>query len=187
MKPYYLFVLLLILAAATVVLIHLRSQRSLAGPVVHVENGFEFTVRAPYDKVAPLFGAHGERAWGGEDWDPRFLHPQPAQDLEGEVFTVAHGHGSATWVNTAFDLQSGHVQYVYVIPDVQAVLIDIHLQHDDPTKTGVKVLYERTALQSRFNEHIREIGKKDSESGAEWQEAIEKYLGAPKSPAVPTA
>jgi hypothetical protein len=65
------------------------------------------------------------------------------------------------------------VQYVYIVPDVQAVLIDVHLQHDDPAMTGVKVLYERTALKARFNDHIREMGKKDSESAAEWRDAIE--------------
>ncbi|HSS99313.1 MAG TPA: hypothetical protein VLK33_19900, partial [Terriglobales bacterium] len=160
MKFFYIVVPLAILVAVMVFL-YLHTRGNSKGRVLHVENGFKFTVRAPYDKVAPLFGAHGERAWGGEDWDPQFLHPQPAQDMEGEVFTVAHSHGRATWVNTAFDLQSGHVQYVYVIPDMQAVLIDIHLQHDDPAKTGVKVLYERTALQARFNEHIRELGHKD--------------------------
>lgn len=181
MKPYYLLVSLMILAVAIVILIHLGSPRNPAGPVVHVENGFEFTVRAPYDKVFPLFGAHGERAWGGKDWDPQFLHPQPAQDVEGEVFTVAHGHTSATWVNTAFDLSSGHVQYVYVIPDLQAVLIDIHLGRDESAKTRVKVLYERTALQSQFNERIREMGHKDATSSDEWRNAIEKYLGVSKS------
>ena len=177
MKLYYALIPLVILVAAIVVFLHLRSRRNPEGPVVHVENGFEFTVRAPYDKVAPLFGAHGERAWAGQDWDPQFLHPLPAQDVEGEVFTVAHRNTHATWVNTAFDLQTGHMQYVYVMPDVQAVLIDVRLQHDDPLKTGVKVLYERTALKSLFNDHIRELGKKDSESAAEWQGAIEEHLG----------
>jgi len=173
MRVYYALIPLVILAAVVVLCIHLRTRQNSEGPVAHVENRFEFTVRAPYDKVAPLFGAHGERAWGGEHWDPQFLYPRPAQDVEGEVFTVAHGHTHATWVNTAFDLQSGHVQYVYVVPDIQAVLIDVHLQHDDPARTGVKVLYERTALKARFNDHIREMGKKDSESAAEWRDAIE--------------
>src|SRR5215468_10658349 len=113
---FYVLTSLIVLAAATVVFIHLRNRRSVKGPVTHVENGFEFTVHAPYDKVAPLFGAHGERAWGGADWDPQFLHPQPARDVAGEVFSVAHGHGRSTWVNTAFDLETGHVQYVYVVP-----------------------------------------------------------------------
>ena len=176
MRVYYALIPLLILAAVAVLFIHLRTRQNSEGPVAHVENGFEFTVRAPYDKVAPLFGAHGERVWGGEHWDPQFLYPQPAQDVEGEVFTVAHGHTHATWVNTAFDLQSGHVQYVYVVPDIQAVLIDVHLEHDDPARTGVKVFYERTALKARFNDHIREMGRKDRESAAEWREAIENYF-----------
>ena len=170
----------LVVVAAVVLFLHLHSRRSPARPIAHVENKFEFTVRAPYDRVAPLFGAHGERAWAGEHWDPQFLHPQPAQDVEGEVFTVARDHTRSTWVNTAFDLRSGHVQYVYVIPEVQAVLIDIHLSHADPAITGVKVVYERTALTSNLNDHIREMGQQDSQVAEEWQSSIEKYLGVAK-------
>ena len=180
MRVLYVVVPLVVLAATVVLFLHLHSRRVHAGQVEHVKNGFEFTVRAPYARVAPLFGAHGERAWAGERWDPQFLHPQPAQDIEGEVFTVAHGHTYSTWVNTVFDLESGHVQYVYVIPYVQAVLIDIHLRHDDPARTGVKVVYERTALTSNFNARIREMGQKDSHSAGEWQSSIEKYLGVTK-------
>jgi len=181
MKPLYLLIAILLVIAGTVLVVHLYSRRTSAVPAVHVENGFEFTVHGPYDKVAPLFGAHGERAWGGEHWNPQFLHPQPAQDVEGEVFTVAHGHTRSTWVNTAFDLQSGHVQYVYVIPDIQAVLIDIHLRHDDPAITEVKVVYERTALTPSSNAHMYELGQKDAASAAEWQTAIERYLGVIKT------
>jgi len=181
MKVLYVVVSLVVLVAAIILFLHWHSRRAARGPVVHVENGFEFIVRAPYNRVAPLFGAHGERAWGGEHWNPQFLHPQPAQDVEGEVFTVAHGHTRSTWVNTAFDLQSGHVQYVYVIPDIQAVLIDIHLRHDDPAITEVKVVYERTALTPSSNAHVYELGQKDAASAAEWQTAIERYLGVIKT------
>jgi hypothetical protein len=176
MRLLYVVVSLTVVIAGVVLFLHLRSRRKEPAPVAHVENEFEFTVHAPYKSVAPLFGAHGERAWGGEHWDPQFLHPQPAHDIQGEVFTNAHGHTQSTWINTAFDLESGHVQYVYVIPDIQAVLIDIHLRHDDPAATEVKVVYERTALTSNSNERIREMGKKDSQSAEEWQKAIEKYL-----------
>ena len=176
MKTHYVLVALIILAAALTIFLHLY-RRNAEGPVAHVENRFEFTVRAPYDKVAPLFGAHGERTWAGEHWDPQFLHPQPARDVEGEVFTIAHGHTHATWVNTAFDLQSGHMQYVYVIPDVQAVLINVQLAHDDPTRTDVKVMYQRTALTAQFNDRIRKMGENDAHSAEEWRTAIEKYLG----------
>jgi hypothetical protein len=160
------------------VILYLHLQPvAAAGPVAHVENGFRFTVRAPYESVAPLFGAFGERAWAGEHWNPMFLYPQPARDVEGEVFTIDHGHARATWVNTAFNLESGHMQYVYVIPEMQAVLIDIHLQrHDVPVSTDVSVVYQRTALKPEFNARVSELGQKDRQGAPEWSSAIETYL-----------
>jgi hypothetical protein len=167
---------LLLGVVATVGYYHLRSLHAPKGPVVHVENGFEFTAHGPYKIVAPLFGAFVERVWAGDGWNPEFLHPSPARDTFGEVFTIAHSHLRSTWVNTAFDLESGHVQYVYVLPDVQAVLIDIHLDQKDPSVTGVKVVYQRTALDPRLNGHISELGEKDRDMGKEWQTAIDTYL-----------
>jgi hypothetical protein len=167
---------------AAAVFVHLRTVHSSSNkPVVHVENEFEFTANGPYKTVAPLFGAFAERAWAGDHWQPQFLHPVPARDVEGEVFTVAHGHLRSTWVNTAFDLETGHIQYVYVIPDAQAVLIDIHLTQRNPTATGVKVVYERTALNADFNDHVSEQGRKDKESGQEWESSINAALHVNKA------
>jgi hypothetical protein len=178
MKTGYVVLLIVVAAAVAALVWHLHSRHGSEGPLVHVENGFEFSVHAPYESVAPLFGAYRERDWGGEHWNPRFLYPQPPRDIEGEVFTVAHGHAHSIWVNTALDLQAGHIQYVYVIPEAQAVLIDIHLRHDDPANTGVKVVYQRTALDPRFNQHLTAMGKKDRQAAGEWQSAIEGYLHA---------
>ncbi|MGA2844010.1 MAG: hypothetical protein ABSF68_01180 [Candidatus Acidiferrales bacterium] len=169
--------MLLLGVVATVAYYHLRSLRAPQGPVVHVENGFEFTAHGPYKTVAPLFGAFVERVWA-DGWNPEFLHPSPARDTFGEVFTIAHSHLRSTWVNTAFDLESGHVQYVYVIPDTQAVLIDIHLDQKDPSITGVKVVYQRTALDPKLNDHISKLGEKDRGMGKEWETAIDTYLQA---------
>jgi hypothetical protein len=168
--------MLLFGVVATVAYYHLRALHTPKEPVVHVENGFEFTARGPYKTVAPLFGAFVERAWAGDDWTPEFLYPSPPRDTLGEVFTIPHGHLRSTWVNTAFDLESGHVQYVYVIPDAQAVLIDIHLEQKGPSITGVKVVYQRTALDPRLNGHISELGEKDRGMGKEWETAIDTYL-----------
>ncbi|MCU1299580.1 MAG: hypothetical protein JWO91_3858 [Acidobacteriaceae bacterium] len=169
------------MSGAGAAFLHFRASHSSGKPVVHVENGFEFTARGPYKTVAPLFGAYGERAWAGDHWKPEFLFPVPARDVQGEVFTVAQGHLRSTWVNTALDLEAGHIQYVYVIPDTQAVLIDIHLTQNDPVNTGVKVVYQRTALSAEFNDHVSEQGRKDKESGKEWETAINAALQANKA------
>ncbi len=176
MKGPLIVISVLVLAGiAMLAFHHLRSRRTLNGPLVHVENGFEFTAHGPYSNVAPLFGAFAERAWA-DHWNPEFLYPSPARDTLGEVFTVAHGHLRSTWVNTAFDLETGHIQYVYVIPDAQAVLIDIHLEEKDSSTTDVKVVYQRTALNPDLNVHVTKLGDEDRNMGKEWETAIDNYF-----------
>jgi hypothetical protein len=167
-------------ALAALALLYRHHHRAAAGgPVAHVRNEFEFTVHAPYRIAAPLFGPEGERGWAG-DWDPHFLYPQPAQDIRGAVFTIRHGHRRAYWINTSFDLDSRHVQYVYVIPDAMVVLIDVRFAEPDPADTKVNVAYERTALNPEANEHVKELGNSDRESGKEWATAINDYLAKQK-------
>jgi hypothetical protein len=174
---------LVILAVATVLVGALAYQHhhhaTASGPLAHVRNEFEFTVHAPYAVTAPLFGPEGERAWGGDHWDPHFLYPQPAQDVQGAVFTVAHGHHRSYWINTAFDVEGRHFQYVYVIPEVMATLIDVHFSEVDSANTKVNVAYERTALTPKANEHVREAGNSDNKNGAEWGKTINDYLAKP--------
>jgi hypothetical protein len=67
------------------------SQAPVAPPLLHLSTSFDLTVHASYAKTAPLFGPEGERAWAGKHWNPEFIHPQPAKDVEGAVFTIQHG------------------------------------------------------------------------------------------------
>ncbi len=142
---------------------------------LHVRSTFSFEVPAPPELVAPLFGAHRERAWE-EDWDPQFVYPQPAEDRAGEVFTVTHGGHTSIWVNAAFDLQKGHIQYVNVVPGIMAVSIDIQAIAIGTSNTRVEVTYERTALSAEANDRVRQSGELDRGAAAHWQRAIEECL-----------
>jgi hypothetical protein len=155
-------------------------SRTPSGPLVHVRNQFEFTVHASYGVAAPLFGPEGERVWA-DHWDPDFLYPQPAQDIRGAVFTVRRSHHQAYWINTSFDVDARHFQYVFLIPDVMIVLIDVRFSDVDPGNTKVNVAYERTALNPKANEHVKELGNSDRESGKEWGTAINDYLAKRKA------
>ncbi|HZD48033.1 MAG TPA: hypothetical protein VE178_04740 [Silvibacterium sp.] len=146
------------------------------GPMAHARSEFTFTVQAPLAVAFPLFGPEGERPWAGPHWDPQFVYPIPAKDVEGAVFRVAHGHHSATWINTAFDPQSGHAAYVYVIDGKLATRIDVQLTPVDAAATSVRVMYERTALSPSVNEDIAEMARADAKMGPEWEQQIGKYL-----------
>lgn len=174
------FIVLIVLVPAALIglaFFYHHHRRGIGrGSMAHVRNEFELTVHAPYRVTAPLFGPEGERVWAGGHWDPQFLYPQPAQDTQGAVFTIRHGHRRAYWVNTAFDVEAKHFQYVYVIPEVMATLIDVRFAEIDPANTKVNVSYERTALSSEGNQHVKDAGESDRNSGKEWGDAIKGYL-----------
>jgi hypothetical protein len=142
----------------------------------HVSHRFQFVVRAPMARAAVLFGPNGERCWAGPNWNPEFLHPQPGKDTAGAVFTVQHGPHKSVWVNTLFDPAAGRMQYVAFIPETLVTTVDVRLTAADPSNTNVEVTYARTALDAAANDEVEALGKKDSESGPEWQRAIEKCL-----------
>jgi len=178
MKKY--IALLIMLAAFIVVILHIKEKyhmsQSKAESPLHVQNKFEFDIDAPLKTAAPLFGPEGERAWGGDDWNPKFLHPQPARDIPGAVFTVPHGHTQSVWVNTLFDLNAGRMQYVYFVPDYLVTLIDVQLSSTSSDQTHVKVSYERTALKGEANDHVQKLATHDAVAGPEWRKSIAEYL-----------
>jgi hypothetical protein len=151
------------------------AQDPHAAALTHTRTEFHFIAAASFEQVAPLFGANEERKWSPE-WDPQFLYPQPARDQQGMVFKIMHGQHEAVWVNTAFDLAAGHVQYTYILNGAMATLIDIHLNREGAQQTAVAVVYERTALIPEANEHVQHFAKGDERAGKEWEAAINGYL-----------
>jgi hypothetical protein len=136
----------------------------------------EFIAAAPIDRVFPLFGAERERAWA-EGWSPRFIWPVIAEDREGMVFEVAHGSGTATWVNTVFDREAQRVQYVYVLPETVATVISLRLTVRG-SATHVAVRYERTALSTAANALVLRMAEHDRHAGPEWAAQIDRYLAS---------
>jgi hypothetical protein len=144
------------------------------GAHAHTEEKFEFTAKGPMNAVAPLFGADKERVWA-PDWNPQFVHPSPGADQQGMVFTVAHGHLNAAWVNTEFDIRNGRFQYVYLIPNTLVTVISIQLLPIGE-QTRVNVEYDRTALSTEADEQVLHMAKGDRSSGPDWEKQINRYL-----------
>lgn len=147
---------------------------------MRIQTQFDFQIQAPYDEAASLFGAEGERLWAGEDWDPQFIYPQPAADVEGAVFTIKHGSRTATWVNTLFDVEGRHFHYVYFLPDLLVTEVDVRFITANSKSTDIHVIYTRTALTMEGNEHVKAMSEHDKNAGKEWQQSIEKYLSRSK-------
>ena len=162
------------------VIISMTNQQTAHPAVVpaHVSNSFQFVIRAPLSRVAPLFGPEGERCWAGQHWNPEFLYPQPGKDVQGAVFTVQNGPHTSLWMNTLFDPEGGRMQYVSFVPGIHVFTVDVRLTPVDSSSTSVEVTYVRTALDVGANEDVETMGKSDRESGPHWQQEIERCLTA---------
>ncbi len=68
------------------------------------------------------------------------------------------------------------MQYVSFIPDKLVSTVDVRLTPLDPSRTSVEVTYARTALNVSANDDVQAMGKRDGESGPEWEQAIEKCV-----------
>ena len=148
--------------------------------LLHLTASFNLAVHASYAVTAPLFGPQGERLWAGKHWNPKFIHPQPAADIEGAVFAIQHGPMQAIWVNTLFDAKGRHFQYVYFLPDIMVTVIDVRFKPTNANLTNVNVVYTRTALTPEGNEHVTAMNEDDKAAGPEWQQAIDEYLAQSK-------
>lgn len=164
-----------------------QSPPAAAEPLNHTQTSFDLLVHAPYAITAPLFGPNGERAWAGKHWNPKFIYPQPASDVQGAVFTVHHGPLTAIWVNTQFDVEGRHFQYVYFLPDLMVTVIDVRFTIVSPDATAVHVVYTRTAVTPEGNPHVAAMTEGDKSSGKEWQQAIDDYLAQSKPGLKPRA
>lgn len=170
-----------VIAAATIIGASAYGQSATPAPqLLRTQTAFDIVVHLPYAEAAPLFGPEGERPWAGKHWNPQFLYPHPAHDEQGAVFTIHHGSVTAVWVNTLFDLEARHFQYVYFIPDIMVTTIDLRFNATDRTNTGVHVVYTRTALTAEGNDHVTAFTATDKAAGPDWQQAIDGYLATHK-------
>jgi hypothetical protein len=181
MKP----IVALFAAAGLAAPIFSQSAPAPPEPLLHIRTSFDLLVHASYAVTAPLFGPQGERAYAGKHWDPAFIYPQPASDVEGAVFTVRHGPYNAVWVTSLADIEGRHFQYVYFLQDLMVTVVDVHFKPIGADSTSVNVVYTRTALTAKGNEHVKTMSDDDKTAGKGWQQAIDEYLGRNKSASTP--
>ena len=151
---------------------------------LHVRTSFSIIVDAPYKIAAPLFGPIGERVWVGPQWNPKFIYPQPGRDIEGAVFTVYREPDTELWMNTIFDFDRRHIQYVYFVADLLLTIVDLRFEELTESSTRTDVVFTRTALTPEGNQRITMMAANDRKARSVWTEKIAAYLKRANSQSV---
>jgi hypothetical protein len=157
----------------------LAGEPVAAGTTLQLRGEFTIVVQAPPRVAVELFGAHGERAWAGKEWNPRFLDPLPAEDRAGAVFVFAHDGGRTILGFTPlFDREAGQVRHVFVRGSDSVTVIDVRLFPAETGRSRVVVVYERTALHRGAEAEVRALAAEDGAQAREWETAINTFLAS---------
>jgi hypothetical protein len=103
-------------------------------------------------RIMPLLTPEGERGWA-DGWDPIVLGA-PAPGV-GTVFVTRHAEQpAALWLQVTHDSARGYVRYVYLIPGLYTVDLDIQLHPLTANRSRALVRYTYTGLTERGNAEV---------------------------------
>jgi len=138
---------------------------------------FTISLKGSIAEVTPLFGPVREAEWA-PGWAPHFLHPPEAGQREGAVFTTTTKDGrERLWLLTAYDVEQGRVEYVFIAPGFTANQIKIQVTSDGDRQCKATITYRHSALMPEGNEEVNKLDADWAEQQqVHWEAAINAAL-----------
>jgi hypothetical protein len=138
---------------------------------------FTIALNGSVAEVTPLFGPVREAEWA-PSWIPHFIHPAESGQIEGAVFTTTSANGrQRLWLLTAYDVQDGRVEYVFVAPGFTANQIKIRVFPDGEKRSKATITYRHSALAPEGNAEVAKLDPHWAEQQrVHWESAINAAL-----------
>jgi len=157
----------------------IQIQAAAAGAAALEQRTQSFTLmlKGSVAEVTPLFGPVREAEWA-PTWTPRFIYPAEGAQREGVVFTTASVNGKERlWLLTAYDVQEGRVEYVFVTPGFTANEIKIRVVPDGEKQCKATITYRHSALAPEGDEEVAKLdGHWAEQQRLHWETAINAAL-----------
>jgi hypothetical protein len=138
---------------------------------------FTINLKGSIAEVTPLFGPVREAEWA-PSWKPRFLHPAQDAQAEGAVFTTVASNGKERlWLLTAYDVDAGRVEYVFIAPGFTANEIKILVRPDGDRQCKATITYRHSAIAPKGNEEVEKLSPQwAQQQRAHWETAVNAVL-----------
>jgi len=163
--------------------IQLPASRSASAEVLEQRTqSFTINLRGSVADVTPLFGPVREAEWA-PNWKPRFLHPALGAQSEGAVFTSVSSNGTERlWLLTAYDVNEGRVEYVFIAPGFTANQIKIRVVPNGDGQCKATITYRHSALAPGGNDEVEKLNPHWAEQErVHWGRAINGTLAKGKA------
>ena len=142
---------------------------------VRIERAGVVRMALPAAEAFPLFNAAGERRWVA-GWDPLYVYPVESGVGEGAVFQTRKDAGTATWIQTRHEPDTGAASFVYVVPDHHTAIVDVGVTPDGSGRSRAAVRYRMTSLSSDADDFVRAFGAAFDDFMVHWEQAIQRHI-----------
>jgi hypothetical protein len=146
-------------------------------PRVHADRSFTLALNAPPDIAIAAFGPLAEREWS-PGWNPAFVYPALAAEVEGAVFTVGDA-SPQVWLLQTWDTAHYLARYVILDPNMMLVSLDIAVEPATPGHSKATIRYQATGLSERGDARVgAHFGPVFADEAPHWETALNAYFAA---------
>lgn len=141
-----------------------------------VSFAYEQTINGTIKEIMPLYCPVRELDWC-ENWNPKVVYSNSGLVEKDCIFITLHEDVDILWIVTDYDIEKGHVEMFYQIPNALVTKLEIQATPIGENKTKALLSYSKTSLGKLGDKIIKEFTKEEYDKMMDsWEKAMNHYL-----------
>ncbi len=141
-----------------------------------VSHTYEQIIDGTIEEIMPLYCPVRELDWC-ENWNPKAVISHSGLVEKDCVFITPHGDEDIVWIVSDYDIEKGHVEMYYHVPDMLITKLEIQVSQISPNKTKAILTYTKTSISEKGDELIKSFTKESYNTMMDsWEKAMNHYL-----------
>jgi hypothetical protein len=141
-----------------------------------ISRTYEQTINGSIKKIMPLYCPVREMDWC-ENWNPKAVYSNSGLVEKDCIFITSNGDADIVWIVSDYDIEKGHVEMVYLVPEILVTKLEIQLTPITEDKTKAIITYSKSSLSEMGNKVLEGFTKKEYDIMMDsWEKAMNHYL-----------
>lgn len=141
-----------------------------------ISHSYTQTINGSVKEIMPLYCPVRELDWI-ERWDAKEVYTNSGYVEDDCIFTTSHGDDDLVWIVTDYDINKGHVEMYYVVPDLMITRLEIQLTPLSGKTTNALITYTKTSISEKGDKALKLFTKEQYEHMMlSWEKSMNHYL-----------